>query len=373
MNTRVHPQMLLAVTIALACSACSRPQPAPEPLRAVRTMEVQTATVTGSREFAAEVRPRTESRLGFRVPGKLLARPAEVGQRVQTGQVLARLDGADLQLGQQAAEAALRAAQAAYALAQEEFKRYQALQAQGFISGLELERRQTSLKAQQAQYEQAQAQQTAQGNQVTYATLQAPVRGVITAVEAEVGAVLAAGATVFRLAHEGPRDVVFAVPEDQVADLRARMGRQEVVSVRAWGSTAAVTATLREVAAAADAVTRTFQVKADLGAAALELGQTVTVSLSQPAMDAALRLPLSAVVQTQGRSAVWLLDRGSMTVKLQPVVVSHADGNHLILASGLRPGQTVVTAGVHTLSEGQRVGLYAAPPEAERPASAVGR
>ena len=156
MKLSVKP--LLLVILVVSVGACSRPQPLPEPVRAVRTMVVQAEASAGSSEFAAEVRARTESRIGFRVPGKLIARPAEVGQRVKAGQVLARLDATDLQLGQQAAQAGAQAAQSAYALAQAEFKRYQELRTQGFISVLELERRETALGAQQAQLDQALAQ-----------------------------------------------------------------------------------------------------------------------------------------------------------------------------------------------------------------------
>jgi membrane fusion protein, multidrug efflux system len=115
---------------------------------------------------------------------------------------------------------------------------------------------------------------------------------------------------------------------------------------------------VREVAAAADPATRTFLVRADLGQASFDLGQTLTVQLDLPKRDAAARLPLTAVTRQQGQTAVWLLDRQSMTVKLQPIVVAGADGNSVMVASGLQSGQTVVTAGVHTLTAGQKVKLY---------------
>ncbi len=347
---------LLAVVFAL--TACSKPPPTPAPIRAVKTMVVTPAPASVSTEFAAEVKARTESRIGFRVPGKLVARAAEVGQRVQAGQVLARLDATDLQLGQRAAQASAEAAQSSFALALAEFKRYQELRAQGFISALELERRETTLKAQKAQLDQALAQQSVQGNQAAYAALLAPASGVITAVEQEVGAVLGAGTPMLRLAHDGPRDAVFTVPEDMVSRVRPLLGRPGALQVRPWGNATPVAATLREVAAAADPTTRTFQIKADLGAARFELGQTITVIFRQAHSEAALRLPLTAVVQANGQSAVWVLDRSSMTVRTQPVVVASADGNSLVLASGLQAGQTVVTAGVHALAPGQQVRLY---------------
>jgi membrane fusion protein, multidrug efflux system len=348
-----------------ACAAvlagCAKKEPAPEPIRAVRTLTVAADSAGGSHEYAAEVRARTESRLGFRVGGKIVSRPAEVGQKVRAGQVLAQLDPADLKLAQEAANATLRSAQAAYELAAAEFKRYRDLRDQGFISALELERRETTLTAQRSQLDQAKANASVQGNQAGYAVLSATAAGVITAVEAEVGSVVAAGTPVVRLAHDGPRDAVFAVPEDGVAGLRALLGKTGAVQIKPWGSTSRLPATVREVAAAADPTTRTFLVKADVGTAAVQLGQTLTASIELPRKDAAAKLPLAAVMRQQGQTAVWLLDRSTMTVKLQPVQVAGADGNLVVVASGLSAGQTVITAGVHTLNPGQRVKLYDAP------------
>lgn len=347
--------------LALVMAGCSRPAPAPEPVRAVRTMVVDAGTAGGSHEFAAEIRARTESRLGFRVGGKLQSRSVEVGQQVMAGQLLAQLDAADLRLAQDAALAAQRAAKSSYELAQAEFKRYQDLRAQGFISALELERRETTLQAQKSQWEQANAQAAVQGNQAGYSRLTATASGVITGVDAEPGTVLAAGAPVLRLAHDGPRDAVFAVPEDGAQALRALLGRQGAVQVRLWGASDTLPATVREVSASADAATRTFLVKADLRAASLQLGQTATVMVALPQRRGVTRLPLTAVMQQQGQTAVWVLDTASMTVKVQPVVLAGADGNTVVVASGLSPGQTVVTAGVHTLTSGQKVKLYQAP------------
>lgn len=369
MKLDLRSASLLGLIALLA--ACSRPDTAPEPIRAVRTMTVTPEAAGGSHEFAAEVRARTESRLGFRVAGKMISRPAEVGQRVKGGQVLAQLDAADLKLSQDAAQAALRNAQTAHELAQTEFKRYKDLRDQGFISALELQRRESTVQSQQAQLDQAAANASAQGNQAGYATLRATAAGVITAVDAEVGAVLSVGAPVLRLAHDGPRDAVFAVPEDGAAGLRLLLGKPGAIRVRSWGSADAWLATVREVAAAADPATRTFLVKADVGAAPVQLGQTLTAMLELPRRDAAARLPLTAVLRQQGQTAVWLLDRGTMTVKVQPVVVADADGNTVVVASGLSPGQTVVTAGVHTLTPGQKVKWYAAPATAALPAAAT--
>lgn len=356
------PLRRLAWLVPLALlAACSRPAPAPEPVRSVRTVTVGDAAQGWSLDYAGEVKARTESRLSFRVPGLMVRRPVDVGDAVRPGQVLASLDPQDLRLNQDAARSALQAARVNAEQAAADFKRFKDLRAQGFISEAELERRQTSFKAAQAQWEQAQAQAGVQGNQARYGTLAATVSGVVTAVDAEPGAVLAAGAPVLRVAHDGPRDVVFAVPEQQAATMRALLGKDAALQVRLWGAETRVPATVREVAAAADAVTRTFTVKADVGRAPVRLGQTATVSLAVPPQAGSYRLPLSAVFELQGKSSVWLLDRATMTVRAQPIVVAGAEGNMVLVGGGLEAGQTVVSAGAHTLTPGQKVTLYGAP------------
>lgn len=354
--------LVLPLIAALLLAACSRPAPAPEPVRAVRTMTVQAGSAGGAHDYAAEVRARTEVRLSFRVGGKLVQRPVNVGDVVRAGQSLARIDAQDLKLGQDAARASVGAAEVNSAQAAADFRRFKDLRDQGFISAAELERRETTLKAAQSQLDQARAQAGVQGNQAGYATLVADAAGVITAVDAEVGAVLGAGTPVLRMAVDGPRDIVFAVPEDRVNAMRALLGRSGGVKVRLWGAAPGETlpATVREVAAAADPATRTFLVKADVGRAALRLGQTATVVIEMPQISGIAKLPLTAVLEVRGQTSVWLLDTTSMSVKPQPIVVAGADGNEVVVAAGLAPGQVVVTAGVHTLTPGQKVKLFTA-------------
>ena len=349
--------LLLPIVSMLA--ACSPAAPPAEPIRAVRTITLATASVGGAHEYAGEVRARTESRLGFRLGGKLLSRSANLGDAVRAGRVLAQLDPGDLQLSQESAQAALSAAKASYEFSEAEFKRFKELRDQGFISGLELERRETALTGAKALYEQARAQASVQGNQTRYATLIADASGVITGVDAEPGAVVAAGASVVRLAHDGPRDVVFSVPEDRIADLRALAGKAGALKVQVWNDgQAPISATVREVAAAADPATRTFVVKADIGRADVRLGQTANVKIEMPRVAGQIKLPLAAVFEAKGMPVVWVVDRTSMTVKQQPVRVAGAEGNDVVVAAGVAPGETVVVAGVHVLSPGQKVRLY---------------
>ncbi len=366
--TFLRPSLAIFLGAGLL-AGCSRTEPAPEPVRAVRTIAVSLGEAGGSHEYAAEIRARTESQLGFRVGGKLTERPAEVGQVVRAGQVLARLDPEDLRLNGDAARAALNAAQVNLDQAASDYKRYKELREQGFISDAELERRDNTLKAAQAQRVQAAAQASVQGNQAAYSALLAPAAGVVTAVEAEVGAVLGSGTPVLRLALDGPRDAVFSVPEDRVDALRGLLGRPGALKVRLWGATAQSPATVREVAAAADPATRTFLVRADLGRADVRLGQTAVVTIESPPQPGIVKLPLTAVTQVEGRSAVWLVDAASMTVKAQPISIGGADGNWVVVRGGLSAGQRVVTAGVHVLTPGQKVSLYVEPAAAAAPAT----
>ncbi len=361
---------LALACVALLLAACSPAAPPQEPIRAVKVLTVASSMFTSSYEYAGEVRARVESRLGFRVGGKILKRQVELGQRVQAGQLLAQLDPQDYKLAADAARSQLQAAATNRDLAAADFRRYKELRDQNFISSAELERRDTTLKAAQAQFEQAQSQLSVQGNQTAYTSLVADVAGVVTAIEAEPGQVVAAGTPVVRIAADGVRDVVFSVPEDKVATFRPGLP----VLVRGWVQETQLVARVREVAASADPVTRTFQIKVSLDAKDLSPPLGATVYVVPQGLGGAgtegrpvIKLPTSALRQDGQASAVWLLDKASMTVKSQVVQIATADGNEAVIAAGLQPGMLVVSAGVHVLSPGQKVTIYE---EKSYPASA---
>jgi RND family efflux transporter MFP subunit len=358
---RLAPPLLLAALFSALMAGCSKQAAAPEPERAVRTQLVSTGTASASHEYAAEVKARVESRLSFRVSGKLLSRAVNLGDKVKAGQVLARIDAQDLKLAEAAAAAGVAAARTNRDQTAADYKRFVDLQRQGFISAAELERRESAFKAAQAQLDQAKAQADVQGNQAGYAQLIADAPGVVTGVDAEPGQVLTAGTPVVRIAQDGPRDIVFSVPEDQIARVRAAASLPGALKVRLWGSDKTSPLTLREVAAAADPATRTFLIKADVGKLDVKLGQSATVVLDLPQTAGVVKLPLTAVLQQGGKTSVWVLDGASMTVKPVAVQVAGADGNEVVIAGGLSPGQEVVVAGVHVLNPGQKVKRYVPP------------
>lgn len=374
-----RPAYALASFVALLVLAgCGKPEPAPEPVRSVKLVTVGVSAYGTQREYAAEVRAEVETRLGFRVGGKLQQRQAQAGQRVRAGELLAELDPQDLRLAADAVRAQVAAATTQRDLAAAELRRYTQLREQNFISGAELERRQAGFQAAQAQLDQVQAQLAVQGNQATYARLVAPAAGVVTAVEAEPGQVVATGTPVLRLALDGPRDAVFALPEDLLPTVRAGQPAQ----VRQWADGRLLAGRVREISAVADPATRTYSVKVRIDAdPPPPLGATVYVTPQGQAQAAApvIKVPTTALRQEGPSTAVWVLDPATMTVRLQPVQVRRADHNEAVVESGLQPGMQVVSAGVHVLQPGQKVTVWqdpaaaAAAPAASAPAGGAQR
>ena len=346
-------------------AACGKPPAAPVPVRAVKLMTVAADAPASLPEYAGEVRAEVESRLGFRVAGKIVERAVEPGQHVKKGQLLARLDARDYQLAADAARAQTAAALAQRDLAATDLERFSALRDKGFISSAELDRRATALQAAESALKQARAQLAAQGNQAGYTHLLADADGVVTGVDAEAGQVVAAGAPVVRLARDGARDVAFAVPEGQVQRLTAGQS----ATARLWASDEKLPARIREIAASPDPATRTYTVKAALqgqAAASAPLGATAYVTPeSAESPRAALRLPGSALWQAaDGQSAVWRYDPASSAVEPLKVQVGGVQGDSVLISGGLQEGMQIVTSGVHALEAGQKVSIY-------KPASGV--
>ncbi len=297
---------LLAAAALAGVAGCAKHEPRRSrcvPCSSRRSRSARAA----SAGFAGEVKPRHETDLAFRIGGKLIARSVDVGARVKKGQVLARLDPADVALQAQAAKAAVAAAEAEYAYAKAEFERYQNLFAQKFVSGCALDQKQNALNANRAKFEQAKAQLAVAQNQAAYATLVAPEDGVITAVNAEAGQVVAAGQTVMKLAREDEREVAISVPENRIGELT----RAKQIGVVLWANPQKIyPARVREVAPAVDAATRTFAVRVSILApdAALQWGMTANVGLVDEGPANAALLPLTSLYRQDDKPAVWVYD-----------------------------------------------------------------
>lgn len=350
--TRLLSTLLLSGSV-LALAGCSRQEPPPPPERPVKLVTVGAGTVAATAELAGEVRARVESNLGFRVPGKVISRRVETGQRVRRGDELARLDARDFELANQSAESALIAAQARLDNARAEYARYQELGKKGFVSATDMERKRVELSAAEAQHEQARSGVSLEKNRTDDTVLRADADGVVTAVLGDVGEVVGAGQPVIRLAQDGPREIEVEFPENRTA-----LARGARAQVAVWANPdARLPAALRELSAAADPHTRTFRARYTVQAppGALALGQSATLYLQLPAMKSgATRLPTTAIFGKQGQTMVWVYNPADHAVKRHPVQTMGVDGRDVLVA-GLAPGMQVVAAGVHVLAEGQKV------------------
>lgn len=341
----------LPVLILLLLAACGKPAPQAEAVRPVRAMVLTASNTDIKAEFSGDVRARVESRLGFRVGGKITSRKVDVGTLVKRGQVLMQLDPQDLQLAQAQARAALRAAETTRDLARAELGRYRELREKNFVSQAVLDAKASALKASQANVDAASAAWRGQSNQAGYARLLSDVDGVVTAVDAEVGQVVAPGTPVVRVARSGEKEVVIGIPEDQVDRLRA----VDDVSVRLWADPGrAIAGKIREISPVADPATRTYAVRVAIpDTPAVRLGMTALVRFASKTSTPQIRVPLSALHHDKLASSVWLVENGA--VRLVPVQLGGAAGNDILVTSGVKPGQTIVTAGVNQLKNGQKV------------------
>jgi multidrug efflux system membrane fusion protein len=343
-----------AFATALLLVACSKPEPAPEPVRPVQLAQVKVGGAAATAVFAGEVKPRHESDLGFRIGGKVIARNVDVGARVTRGQVLARLDPADVGLQADAQNAAATAAGTELRFAQAEHDRYQQLFRQKFISESALDQKRNALDVSRARHQQAQAQLAVTRNQAGYATLVASDNGVITASSLEAGQVVAAGQTVMKLAREDEREVAISVPEHRIGELR----NAKALAVVLWANPQKLyPARVREIAPAVDPLTRTFAVRASIlqSDPALQWGMTANVVLQSDEVAGMALLPLTSIYRKDGQPAVWIYDPKAGIVNLRPVTLGQYREDGVVVTAGVAAGEWVVTAGVHKLREGQLV------------------
>ena len=343
----------LALAALLAAGCAKEPAPKAEEARLVRVLKVGPVERTRTVEFPGEVRARYETRLGFRVPGKIVERLVELGSRVRAGQPIARLDARDLELAAASAKAQVAQSQTDKILAAADLARYRELRAKNFISQAEFERRQSLFDTAAARLDAVQAQSRQAANQAGYALLAADTAGVITAIEAEAGQVVGAGQTVAKLARPGDREIAIAVPESQ-RELLAGASEFAVtlnaLGARRWAGR------LRELSPAADPATRTYAARISILQAGedIELGMSARVAVSSAARDARIELPVAAIYSKGDTPNVWLVD-ASGTVRLQPVKTGGLAGERVLIDSGLQPGDTVVVAGAQLLRAGERV------------------
>jgi RND family efflux transporter MFP subunit len=341
----------LALTlIATALSACNDSQakveekPTPKPVIVEMAAYEQSAV---SRSFAATIKPRTEAGVGFRIAGKVIQRLVDNGQTVTKGTVLATLDGADLTLQLNQAEAELRAAVSAQKQSESELQRNLILKKSGVVAAAAVER--VTAQADEARSRTDRARQAVEllKNSAEYTSLRSDGDGVVTLTAVEPGSVVSPGQIAFRIARTDEREAEVTIPETLLDK-----ARKDQASITLWsGDGQNYPAKLRELSPMADPVTRTYTARyslTDLPASA-SLGMSSTLTLREQQPEKLIKMPLSALRNAGAGSTVWIVDAAAGHVKSSSVEVARVDGASVFIRKGIAPGDQVVTVGVHKL------------------------
>jgi membrane fusion protein, multidrug efflux system len=344
---------ILGVMLFLA--ACQKEEKtAATPVRPVRTVTVELHEGAEKVSLTGEIQPRYEADIGFRVDGKVLERPVDVGTAVKKGELLARLDPQQYRQDLEVAKSEVAAAEAEVTRSEAQEYRQRELLKNGHTTRVQYDQALKTFKTAQAQLDAARAKRVQASENLGYTDLKADYDGIITAVAANAGQVVSAGQMVVRLARPKEREAVFnvaegtfkGVPKDPAVEV-------DLVSnpeIKTLGK-------VRYVSPQADPATRTYTVRVSLPDAPLQMrfGANVigSVTLDQRQTVA---IPGSALFQKDGKPAVWLVDKDN-TVQLKPITVERYQGDSVIVGDGLDEGDIVVTAGVQKLLPGQKVAL----------------
>jgi membrane fusion protein, multidrug efflux system len=342
---------------ALAAGCKSEASVQDRQVRPVKVAVVAAASQQGrALTYSGVVRPRIESALGFRVPGKIVARYVNVGDRVEVDQAIARLDETDLKLAEQAAKAAVASARSRRDVAKDNLERAKVLLPKAVLSQAVYDTRRNESDAAEAALDSAEAQLRQASNAVGYTALKADKAGIITAVTGEPGQVVSAGQAVATLAEAGETEIALSVPEQDAG--RLTLGQPAKVTLWA-GPRASVVGRIREIAGQADPASRTYAVRiaVDAPPQSMRLGMTASVTLNVDDEAAPMVVPLTALTEDEGGTVAFVVDQVSKAVRRTAVTIAGISEDGARIADGLRAGDVVVTAGVQFLRDGMQVRL----------------
>ena len=346
----------LALALLLSLAGCGRDEreDAGEP-RPVRAVVIEKSKLGETVEMTGSIQPENEAALSFRIGGRMVERFVGTGDAVKAGQMLARLDPQNEMNALRSAQARLTAAQGRLREARNVFAREQSLLARRYTTKTKFDQALTAVETTKSDIEDATAQLKIAQDNVSYTELRTDAAGTIVARAAEAGEVVQPGQVIFRLARTGGWDAVFDVParilRDATRDARVDLALTDDRSVTAVGR-------VRQVDPQADPATRTFRVRVTILSppSAMRLGATVSGRIRLDP-SASIAIPASALMETDRQPSVWVVDRATMTVSLRKIKVARFSSDVVIVAEGLKPEDTIVTAGVQALHPGQKVRL----------------
>ncbi|AZO31721.1 efflux RND transporter periplasmic adaptor subunit [Mesorhizobium sp. M1B.F.Ca.ET.045.04.1.1] len=343
------------VIAALGLAGCSQEKAAvvQEVIRPVKVVEIGEAQTTRQLDYSGSVRARTEMNLGFRIAGKVTERLVDIGQHVNEGDVLARVDPSDYELSVKSAEASLDAAERQVETVDLARKRAEQLYAKNFAPKSQLDQATLSYDQAVATRDAARSTLAQAENQVHYTDLKASKAGIVTAISADIGQVVGAGTPVMTVAVDGEKEVLIAVPEMDIAGFRP--GKE--VKASFWSDDSlTLDGKVREVAGSADPQSRTFAVRVSLpNDPRVLLGMTANVAATVGSKAQLVSIPLTAMTEKDGKKIVWTVDRASDTVHPRPIKIANFTADGVAVADGLKQGDVVVAAGTQFMTENLKV------------------
>jgi len=358
MKTGTMACALASALILLSVAGCGQSAPPAPLIRPVLTTVIRYGTSGEPVTLSGQIQAQNQANLAFRIGGRLIERRVSLGDTVAPGQLIARIESQDAKNSLASAEAELAAAQAALVQTRNNEQRYRSLVATGVVSRSQYDDAQQQFAAAQSRVTAATASvQTARDN-VSYTELHSTVAGSVTAKGAEPGEVVQAGQMIVQVAQKGGKDAVFNVP----AALMRQSPKAPTVTVALADDPAISTlGHVREISPQADPTTGTYLVKVGLDSPpdTMRLGATVVGSVTL-SPEPVVSVPGTSVIQLEGKPAVWVVDPGSRKVTARQVNVIRYDASAVVISSGLKDGDIVVTAGVHALRPGQQVKLASA-------------
>jgi RND family efflux transporter MFP subunit len=345
--------LTLIALLPLLISGCNKPKEA-EDVRPVRTVVVGSNVREASGVVTGQITAHAYVNASFRVPGKLSQRMVSAGSAVKAGQILARLDDTVLKDSWTSAKAEASSAKAVFEMAEKLERRRGNLLESKAVAQNDYDEALRQLKSARSELESTEAKARIAKEQLDYTQLKAEADGIVTDRLVEVGEVVTAGQTVFRIGQNKMKDALFEMPEDIIRGGLA-LG-QKIETCLDRNRDVCATASVYEIAPEADSVTRTYQTKAVLenNASQMLLGSTV-IGRFAFTQKPTLQIPASSLTMFEGKPAAWVVDPATQSVSLRAVEVALYTTDKVVLLTGLNNGDRIVTAGIQSLRQAQKV------------------
>ena len=349
--------------VALLATGCGKNETNQPSIRPALAFVIPAVGSSGGemQVYSGEIRARIESDHAFRIGGKIAQRLIDTGATVKRGQALAVLDAQDVKLVADAARAQASALQTEAEFADAELRRFGELFSKGFVSQSALDQKRNAAQAARARLAAQQASADVSLNQSGYATLHAEMDGVVTQIMAEAGQVVAPGQVIVRIANPREKELVIAIPEARIGAFRIGLNKPGTARIHLWSDPEKIyPGSIREIAAAADPITRTFSARIALATADDRIGLGMTAYAAFGGIDppGSFAVPLSSLTVRGNTTGVWHIAADGR-VAFKPVhVVQYRETRALVRADAshpVKPGDRIVAAGVHKLREGEIV------------------